>query len=90
MTNSRNLARRSRAQEVVYDHVNKRRREACQHGYNFIHVVHLQSLEKGSWFAVVLVKTINQQIFTVSYDATVNGGELKVDTFTRQHVSRFY
>jgi hypothetical protein len=88
MTNNRNGLRRSRAQQVVHEHVNKRRGEGSKFDWNFIHVVHLQSLPEGSWTAVVLVEGLNHQIFTVSCDPVRQ--ETKVDTFTRQHASRFY
>lgn len=88
MTNNRNAVRRNRAQEVVRDHVNRRRASDTAFGWNFIHVVHMQSLGDGAWEAVVLVQGLNQQIFQVIQESgTV---QLKVDTFTRQHVSRFY
>jgi hypothetical protein len=88
MTNNRNAVRRNRAQAVVHEHVNKRRGEGSKHDWNFIHVIHMQSLENGAWQAVVLVQGLNQQMFQVIQEPDTV--QLKVDTFTRQHVSRFY
>lgn len=88
MTNNRNLIRRQKAQEVVHTHVNKRRGEGSLFDWNFVHVIHLQSLEEGSWEAFVKVQGMNQKVFQVIYDRPSD--ELKVDTFERKVVSRFY
>jgi hypothetical protein len=90
MTNNRNGLRRQRAQQVIHQHVNQRRNGNSLHDWNFVHVIHLTSFDGGGWMAVVLVEGLNQQMFQVTYNANPDGGETKVDTFTRQHASRFY
>jgi hypothetical protein len=79
---------RQQAQEAVHDHINRKRGEASQHDWNFIHVAYTKGNAKG-WTAIVLVETLSEKIFKVSFDGEPNGGEMKVDTFTRQHTTRY-
>lgn len=79
---------RQQAQRAVYDQINRMRGDASKHDWNFVHVVYSKGNAKG-WTAIVLVEGLSEMVFTVSFDGEPNSGEMKIDTFTRQHVSRY-
>ena len=83
--------RRTVAQNVVHQHVNRRRGKGSEIAWEFIQVIYHKGLGKGAWLAIVRVEPMNQMLFQVEFTPKGNGkDELKVDTFTRNLVSRFY
>lgn len=84
--------RRTIAQNVVHEHVNRGREKGSPISWEFIHVIYHKGTGDGNWFAVARVEGMNQMLYQIEFtkgkkDKT---DELKVDTFQRNLVSRFY
>lgn len=73
------------AQNAVQLHVN---RKGAEHSWNHIHVLWVHGVFGKSWEAFVRVIGLPDKFFQVTYDRQKD--EMRVDTFTRKHVSRYY
>lgn len=78
---------RARAQQAIYDHINRGRVGSGIYSWNEIHVKYVSSAYGKNWEAIVRVTTKDDKLYLVKY--IHESDDLVVDTFTRKHVSHY-